>query len=34
MGLKYPCGNAEGIINDLVSWGQTLAHIGALSLAV
>ena len=33
MGLKCPCGYAEGI-NDLVSHGQTLVHIGALSLAV
>ena len=33
MGLKYPCGNADGI-NDLVSQGQTIIHIGALSLAL
>ena len=33
MGLKCPCGNAEGI-NDLVLQGQTLVRIGALSLAV
>ena len=35
MGLYCPCGNAEGIkINDLVSRGQTLVRVGALSLAV
>ena len=33
MGLKCPCGNAEGI-NDLVLLGQTLVRIGALSLVV
>ena len=33
MGLKCPCGNAEGI-NNQVSRGQTLVCIGALSLAI
>ena len=33
MELKCPCGNAEGS-NDLVSQGQTLVRIGALSFAV
>ena len=33
MGLKFPCGNADGI-NDLVLWHQTLVRIGALSLAL
>ena len=31
MGLKCPCGNAEGR-NDLVSQGQTLVRIRALSI--
>ena len=29
MGLKYPCGDVEGI-NDLILWRQTLVGIGAL----
>ena len=33
MGLKCPCGNAEGI-NNLVLWRQTLICIGALSLTL
>ena len=35
MGLNCPYGNTEGIkFNDLVSRGQTLVRVGALSLAV
>ena len=35
MGLNCPYGNAEGIkFNDLVSCGQILVCVGALSLAV
>ena len=33
MGLKCPCGNAEGI-NDLILQCQTLVHIGALSFVL
>ena len=33
MGLKCPCGNAEGI-NDLVLYYQALVHIEASSLVV
>ena len=33
MGLKCPCGNADGI-NDLFSRHQTIYRIGALSIAV
>ena len=33
IGLKCPCGNAEGI-NDLVLYHQALVHIEVLSLAV
>ena len=35
MGLNCPYGNVEGIkLNDLVSRGQTIVRIGALSNAV
>ena len=35
IGLNCPSGNAEGMrFNDLVSHGQTLVCVGALSVAV